>query len=110
MNHEERVRYCVEAGYPPEEARRVASTWSGALANIDNAWFRLIDGARHHRDRERFVRAKALTTADADEALGLTEQMVGRLLRAGKLRGVKANSQWIVPLDALDEFVARKDE
>jgi hypothetical protein len=106
MNHEERVRYCVEAGYPPEEA----STWSGALANIDNAWFRLIDGARHHRDRERFVRAKALTTADADEALGLTEQMVGRLLRAGKLRGVKANSQWIVPLDALDEFVARKDE
>jgi hypothetical protein len=36
--------------------------------------------------------------------------MVGRLLRAGKLRGVKANSQWIVPLDALDEFVARKDE
>jgi hypothetical protein len=66
--------------------------------------------ARVERQRPPNPLRKALSTADAAAALGLTEQMVGRLLRAGKLRGVKANSVWIVPLDALDEFIARKDE
>lgn len=41
----------------------------------------------------------------AAKALGLSEEVVRRLLRGKELRGRKVGTVWIISVDALHEFV-----
>jgi excisionase family DNA binding protein len=106
----EREAIVFNAGLPRNAAENLAHQWQGAIDAVDMQYAALIQAHAATHEALRARQQKALSPADAAERLGLTEQMIGRLLRAGKLRGVKANSVWIVPLDALDEFVARTEE
>jgi excisionase family DNA binding protein len=107
---DEAEQQLTEFGLPAHAAVTLARQWIGALAAVNAQFSGIAAATKLAIYHDRIQGRKSLSTEEAARALGLTEGIVGRLLRAGTLRGVKANSVWIVPLDALDEFLAPKPD
>lgn len=54
----------------------------------------------------RFDRALLCSVDEAAESLGVSRSIVFRLIKDGRLRSVKIHKRRLIPLAALDEFVA----
>lgn len=52
---------------------------------------------------------KAVKIRQAAELLGVSEWIVRKALRTGALHGRKLGSVWLIPLDAIDTFLAASD-
>ena len=48
---------------------------------------------------------KVLRPHEAAEVLGVTSKTVYNLIRWGELRAVRAGRVWLIPKEALDEFL-----
>lgn len=53
--------------------------------------------------------ADLLTVTQVAQHLDYTPQHVRLLLREGRLSGTKIGRDWVVPSEAVDAFVARRD-
>ncbi len=51
------------------------------------------------------IRFQHVSTSEVAEVLGITAQAASRLVRQGKLPGVKIGGVYMVPRDAMKEFV-----
>jgi len=47
-----------------------------------------------------------ITTSQAAERSGLSNQHLARLLRAGKLEGFQLSREWVIYTDSLEKFLA----
>lgn len=47
-----------------------------------------------------------ITTSQAAERSGLTNQHLARLLRTGKLEGFQLSREWVIYTDSLERFLA----
>ncbi|MEM9563084.1 MAG: excisionase family DNA-binding protein [Actinomycetota bacterium] len=56
--------------------------------------------------RRRLDRALLCSVDEAAESLGVSRSIVFRLIKDGRLRSVKIHKRRLIPLSALDEFVA----
>jgi len=52
---------------------------------------------------------KALSVDDVAEALGLHRNTISALIHDGVIRAVKAGRTWKIPVEALEEFLAGRD-
>ena len=50
-----------------------------------------------------------VTCQNAADALGYTVQHVRRLVRDGRLEGLKLGRDWVISQESVDEFLAGKD-
>lgn len=53
------------------------------------------------------VKRKVLTPEEGRAILGLSRNTFMELLYSGQIRAVKAGKRWLVPTDAIDEFLDR---
>ena len=55
------------------------------------------------------VEANFLNCQDAAERLGCTRQHISRLVRSGELTGRKIGRDWIVSLESVERYAAKRE-
>ena len=56
----------------------------------------------------RTIERKAYTTSEAAEALGISENTLGRWLRQGRIKYVQPNRKILISLVEIDAFLAKE--
>lgn len=61
-----------------------------------------------HQGREQTRPIRVYTSQEAEHELRLSKNSVNMLLRTGQLRSVRAGRKYLIPVEAIDEFLKGK--
>lgn len=113
MDHDKRLVWTVEEvaerlGIALSTAYEVVNAGTIRARQINRKWLIPKAALSEYLDG-RDNPARVLSMDEVAEALGVHRNTVSAMLNAGTIRAVRAGRTWKVPLSALEEFLAGRD-